>query len=415
LNFLTPLSIIIILAFYVLLRKHPKHKFILPTILSSLGILGTFTGIAIGLYFFDVNNIDTSVPKLLEGLRLAFISSITGIVLTILIKFELSNDEEFEEIHKEIETETFSNDEEYIIPILKEILEKNNYSSKFDELNLKLSGKDNQSMGIILEDILEGINHLKNQSQNNDGKINNTLENKIQELLESNKSHNENLLSFINRISNSIGIETGVDNNDNQDKVLLLLKEIINKGDYTDKIEELNSKLSGKDNESLAMIMSNIADGIKKVGFQSEQFNEDQNKILNKKFQEFISSIKSTNNELINMIDKLAISVGDSTKEVLPEIEQNMSQFSENLGKTMLEATEKMSQSFEKKSVEADESGKWQVRSVIELQELNTNIKKLLKESDDQTQQLSDNNKRLIFTLKTLLEKESEDEKITIV
>ena len=69
-------------------------------------------------------------------------------------------------------------------------------------------------MGIILEDILEGINHLKNQSQNNDGKINNTLENKIQELLESNKSHNENLLSFINRISNSIGIETGVDNNE---------------------------------------------------------------------------------------------------------------------------------------------------------------------------------------------------------
>ena len=74
----------IIFVFYGVLRKHPKHKYILPTILSSLGILGTFTGIAIGLYAFDVNNINTSVPKLLEGLKLAFVSSITGIILTIL-------------------------------------------------------------------------------------------------------------------------------------------------------------------------------------------------------------------------------------------------------------------------------------------------------------------------------------------
>ena len=77
-----------------------------------------------------------------------------------------------------------------------------------------------------------------------------------------------------------------------------------------------------------------------------------------------------------------------------------MSQFSEDLGQTMIQATEKMSQSFEKKSTEADESGKWQVRSVIELQELNNSIKKLIKESDEQTQQNSDHNKILIYTLK---------------
>ena len=94
-NFLTPLSIFVILGFYIALRKHPKHKHILPTILSSLGILGTFTGIAIGLYAFDVDNINTSVPKLLEGLKLAFVSSIMGIILTIVKKFELSHENRF--------------------------------------------------------------------------------------------------------------------------------------------------------------------------------------------------------------------------------------------------------------------------------------------------------------------------------
>ena len=106
-------------------------------------------------------------------------------------------------------------------------------------------------------------------------------------------------------------------------------------------------------------------------------------------------------------IDKLSVVVGQSTKEVLPGIEQNMSQFSQDLGQTMIQATEKMSQSFDKKSTEADEAGKWQVRSVIELQALNTSIKKLIKESDEQTQKNSDHNKRLIYTLKNLLDKDS--------
>ena len=103
-----------------MLRNHPKHKYILPTILYSLGILGTFMGIAIGLYSFDVNNIDKSVPTLLEGLKLAFVSSIAGIIFTIIKKFELSREEKIEEIEDE---EIFDESStENVIPILKEML-----------------------------------------------------------------------------------------------------------------------------------------------------------------------------------------------------------------------------------------------------------------------------------------------------
>jgi hypothetical protein len=51
----------------------------------SLGILGTFIGISVGLYSFDVMNIKTSMPILLGGLKTAFITSGVGISLSILI------------------------------------------------------------------------------------------------------------------------------------------------------------------------------------------------------------------------------------------------------------------------------------------------------------------------------------------
>ncbi|MBC8197376.1 MAG: hypothetical protein H8E60_05775 [Candidatus Marinimicrobia bacterium] len=397
-SILTPLSIVIIIAFYVLLRNHPKHKYILPTILSSLGILGTFTGIAIGLYAFDVNNIDTSVPKLLEGLKLAFVSSITGIILTILKKFELSREDEEDEIPDT--QESIESNSENVVPILKELLNRNDYNEKLDELNLKLSGDNNKSLAHLMSEMLKGINqlNLKADSQSNETPQN--LESQIKKLLDSNKSNNDELLSFIKKLSSSIGIETNTD--ESQKQMVSLLQELLVKDDYSAKLDELTSKLSGLSQYSV--ILGDISDGIKKLRFQTEQSQEDQQKDLKKQFKELVSSITQTNENLKHSINKFTLTVGESTKEVVPSIEQNMSQFSENLGKTMLEATEKMSQSFEKKSTEADEAGKWQVRSVIELQELNTNIKKLLKESDNQTQQITDNNKRLIYTLKHLLE-----------
>lgn len=59
---------------------------ITPNGLATLGVLGTFTGILIGLLDFDVNNIDTSVPSLLEGLKIAFTTSIVGISSSIIFR-----------------------------------------------------------------------------------------------------------------------------------------------------------------------------------------------------------------------------------------------------------------------------------------------------------------------------------------
>lgn len=58
------------------------------TLLTSLGILGTFAGVVTGLLDFDssVDKIDTSIAALLDGLKTAFISSLVGMSLSILYK-----------------------------------------------------------------------------------------------------------------------------------------------------------------------------------------------------------------------------------------------------------------------------------------------------------------------------------------
>lgn len=57
-----------------------------PTLMTSMGIIGTFLGIFIGLVGFDVNQIDASIPTLLEGLKTAFFTSVVGMIAAVIFK-----------------------------------------------------------------------------------------------------------------------------------------------------------------------------------------------------------------------------------------------------------------------------------------------------------------------------------------
>ncbi|WP_157378618.1 hypothetical protein [Aliagarivorans taiwanensis] len=66
--------------------KHAAFTAYTPTLLTSLGILGTFTGIITGLLDFDTNLIDESIGPLLGGLKTAFTTSLAGMLFSILYK-----------------------------------------------------------------------------------------------------------------------------------------------------------------------------------------------------------------------------------------------------------------------------------------------------------------------------------------
>ncbi len=64
----------------------------IASIVTVIGVLGTFAGIAWGLLNFDTQNIEASVPLLLEGLKFAFLTSIIGIVGSICLKLSSLNE-----------------------------------------------------------------------------------------------------------------------------------------------------------------------------------------------------------------------------------------------------------------------------------------------------------------------------------
>ncbi|NVO59597.1 hypothetical protein [Photobacterium damselae] len=57
-----------------------------PNLMTSLGILGTFAGIVVGLMEFDPQNIDGSISLLLSGLKTAFLTSLVGMCANIAFK-----------------------------------------------------------------------------------------------------------------------------------------------------------------------------------------------------------------------------------------------------------------------------------------------------------------------------------------
>ena len=61
-------------------NKSPRFLQYAPTLMTALGILGTFVGVVIGLLHFDTTNIEESIPVLLGGLKTAFITSIVGML-----------------------------------------------------------------------------------------------------------------------------------------------------------------------------------------------------------------------------------------------------------------------------------------------------------------------------------------------
>lgn len=94
-------SAVIILAFFwalAYIRRVPsdqlKHKQNwleqLPSLISTLGVIGTFLGITVGLIAFNSHDLDKSIPLFLDGLRTAFFTSLLGMIGSLILNRTLS-------------------------------------------------------------------------------------------------------------------------------------------------------------------------------------------------------------------------------------------------------------------------------------------------------------------------------------
>lgn len=82
---------------YILIQKKNdnlmNHRGVIemiPSFISTLGVLGTFAGITMGLYYFDTANLPTSIPLLLNGLKTAFFTSLAGMVGSLFLSGQVN-------------------------------------------------------------------------------------------------------------------------------------------------------------------------------------------------------------------------------------------------------------------------------------------------------------------------------------
>lgn len=73
------------------LKKNRKWIEQLPSLISTLGVIGTFAGITIGLVHFDPDHLDDSIPRLLEGLQTAFFTSLLGMVGSLILSRRINH------------------------------------------------------------------------------------------------------------------------------------------------------------------------------------------------------------------------------------------------------------------------------------------------------------------------------------
>ena len=91
----------------------------IASIVTVIGVLGTFAGITYALFKFDTKNIEASVPQLLNGLKFAFVTSILGIVGSIGLKWSVLNDRRRQADLEETDTDATVDDP---VELLRNIL-----------------------------------------------------------------------------------------------------------------------------------------------------------------------------------------------------------------------------------------------------------------------------------------------------
>ncbi len=107
-----------------------------PAFLTTLGILGTFTGIAFGLLDFDTNDIQKSVPQLIEGIKTAFWASAWGILWALTIKARDIAFDGRKNINEKVSTGATINDLASLLKAVQQALVGNDESTLIGQIRL---------------------------------------------------------------------------------------------------------------------------------------------------------------------------------------------------------------------------------------------------------------------------------------
>ena len=141
------------------LEKNKQKIQQLPSMISSLGVIGTFLGITIGLARFNPQDIDQSIPVLLDGLKTAFYTSLCGMTFSLILARRINSLYDQEENDKSKKNPTAANDYTELTKILQGL--------RSDITQLKDDVEEIKSHTNGLDDAVEEIKSHTESLQNN--------------------------------------------------------------------------------------------------------------------------------------------------------------------------------------------------------------------------------------------------------
>lgn len=301
----------------------------IPSVFPTLGILCTALGITIGIWDFDAKDIQSSIPQLLDGLKLAFIATILGISGLIIFQKWTSI------IQKEI-------DDDPNRPI-KESDEISAISAlTFEIKELK---KDNEKQ---IEKLISSLNaDLENKVSLKLTRLETELINVKKVTIDNQKSSIEKL-SQINTTSNNSRIElteqfkylrdeqkaTSEKANKNTDEIIKAMSE--NNNLTSKKFDEFTELLAKNNTEALVEVMKTA----------TEQFNNQMRELIDRlvkeNFAELNTSVQNLNNwqkenkEQIAKLTNQFIDVSENlqiSSKTLSDVAKNTNELTKDNGK----------------------------------------------------------------------------------
>lgn len=371
-----------ILYFFLKEKQYSKES-VLGNIASTIGVLGTFVGISIGLWKFNPNDITSSVPLLLSGMKIAFATSIIGMAASIFMKYIALKNEDEENIYDIMElfntmiaesrnvnntlienqkqTENVlnkvseiwaSHQENLTVELKSEILNlNNNIISKQEELIGEF-----KKLGECFTLLNSGVNNLLTWQENYKETIENTtkeLEIVIQTIHNADESiesisknsslikeNNENLsevLKEINKTQNVI-----IDSNKSIIEISNTAKESI------PQINEHFTNIDNRTKESTAYLQTLISENLNNIKSYLEKITED---VLSKTTQSIYENNRQFKYEISEHISQCKMLIY-SLKDLIPDINEHLLSTQKRFNKTLIHFNEEVQNSLRENTLE---------------------------------------------------------------
>ena len=371
-----------ILYFFLKEKQYSKES-VLGNIASTIGVLGTFVGISIGLWKFNPNDITSSVPLLLSGMKIAFATSIIGMAASIFMKYIALKNEDEENIDDIMElfntmiaesrnvnntlienqkqTENVlnkvseiwaSHQENLTVELKSEILNLNNNTiSKQEELIGEF-----KKLGECFTLLNSGVNNLLTWQENYKETIENTtkeLEIVIQTIHNADESiesisknsslikeNNENLsevLKEINKTQNVI-----IDSNKSIIEISNTAKESI------PQINEHFTNIDNRTKESTAYLQTLISENLNNIKSYLEKITED---VLSKTTQSIYENNRQFKYEISEHISQCKMLIY-SLKYLIPDINEHLLSTQKRFNKTLIHFNEEVQNSLRENTLE---------------------------------------------------------------